>query len=132
MVGNERPASIDRRPARDCRVGLPVLDDRRPFPGVNKILTISGCQEYVDIMADVRTPRKRFIPAGLVFVLIGFVTLAVSSAIDGGFWRGFFQGATISLMVVGAFVIGRSVWPSGRSTDDDATHWLPSRDGDHR
>ncbi len=67
--------------------------------------------------------------AGLAAIMVGFVTLLLSRQIDGGFWHGFFQGATVALMVLGAFFVGSGIWPRRRADGDEQEHWLPSRDG---
>lgn len=69
--------------------------------------------------------------SGMPIILIGFLTFALSSAFEGGFLRGFFQGATIALMVLGAYLIGAGLWFSRKDGEDlhNGGHWLPSRDG---
>lgn len=63
----------------------------------------------------------------MIFVLLGLASFALSKGRDG-FDKGLFQGATIGLMVVGAYLLGSATFR--KSTDeelgDDA--WLPSRD----
>ncbi len=68
--------------------------------------------------------------AGVTLILLGFVCLFVGLAVDGGFFRGLFIGATIALMVLGASLVGASTWQGRRSEQDleDGGHWLPSRD----
>lgn len=67
---------------------------------------------------------------GMVSIILGFGCYWLTSLFEGGFWRGFFQGATIALMVMGAYLIGAGLWrprtPS--SSGDETGHWLPSRD----
>lgn len=67
---------------------------------------------------------------GLPAILVGLLCFALSNAFEGGFPRGFFQGATIALMVLGAYLLGAGVWSSRTDDDDlqDGGHWLPSRD----
>lgn len=65
----------------------------------------------------------------MVLVLAGFVTGALSRVVDSGFFHGAFQGMTVALMVLGAYIIGRGVWGSGRGGEGrDGSLWLPSRD----
>lgn len=69
--------------------------------------------------------------AGIPAILLGFVTYILSNAFDSGFIHGLFQGATIALMVMGAYVLGAGTWFS-RKNDEELRyggHWLPSRDG---
>ncbi|WP_299519531.1 hypothetical protein [uncultured Serinicoccus sp.] len=68
--------------------------------------------------------------AGLAAIAIGFVTYALSRAVDSGFVHGFFQGATLALMVAGAYLVGAAMWHRrSRGQGEDDRHWLPSRDG---
>lgn len=68
--------------------------------------------------------------AGMTAVVIGFVTLWLSRVFESGFVHGFFQGATLALMVAGAYLIGASMWHRrSRGQVEDDQHWLPSRDG---
>ena len=64
-------------------------------------------------------------------ILVGFLCYALSNAFDGGFLRGMFQGATIALMVLGAYLVGAGLWFSRKDEEDlrNGGHWLPSRDG---
>lgn len=68
---------------------------------------------------------------GMPSILVGFLTYALSNVFDGGFLRGFFQGATIALMVAGAYLVGAGLWFSRKDDEDlrKGGHWLPSRDG---
>lgn len=65
--------------------------------------------------------------SGMLFVVLGLATFALSRGRDG-FDKGLFQGATVALMVIGAYLLGSGTFR--KSTDkelgDDA--WLPSRD----
>lgn len=76
-----------------------------------------------------QTPLTYRRTAGLVCVLLGFVTMLLSTLWDGGFMHGFFQGATIALMVLGAFFIGSALWWRPKDAVDEGESWLPSRDG---
>lgn len=68
-------------------------------------------------------------PVGLTAILLGMVCLGLGSIVDGGFLRGLFTGATVALMVLGAYLIGMSTWRGGHGAkDDDGGQWLPSRD----
>lgn len=80
-----------------------------------------------------RTPKAmgRFqLTAGVPVVLLGFVTFWLSRVFDEGFVHGLFQGATIALMVLGAFLVGAGMWHSRQDQQslDEGAHWLPSRD----
>ena len=69
--------------------------------------------------------------AALPIILLGFLCYVSSNAFEGGFLRGFFQGATVALMILGAYLVGAGLWFSRADHDDagGARHWLPSRDG---
>ncbi|WP_149814468.1 hypothetical protein [Serinicoccus marinus] len=79
------------------------------------------------------TPQDRMrtfrMTSGVAVILAGFVSYYVSRQIDGGFWHGFFQGATLALMILGAFLVGSGRWPGRRRDGGEEQHWLPSRDG---
>lgn len=67
---------------------------------------------------------------GLAAIILGFGTFFLVDLFDGGFMRGFFQGATIALMVLGAYLVGAGLWKArGNGELQDGRHWLPSRDG---
>lgn len=68
--------------------------------------------------------------APLFLIVVGLATFVSSLLIDGGFFRGLFQGMTIALMVAAAYVFGREL--SGRKGKDapEDPNWLPSRDRD--
>lgn len=74
-----------------------------------------------------RPSKTTSLSSGMIFVLLGFASFALSRGRDG-FDKGLFQGATVALMVVGAYLLGSATFR--KSTDeelgDDA--WLPSRD----
>ncbi len=61
--------------------------------------------------------------AGLLLVTLGLGTFVLSLLFDGGFLKGFFQGATVALMVLGAWAIAKERRIRGGS-------WLPSRESD--
>ena len=63
---------------------------------------------------------------GMVMVLAGFVTGALSRVVESGFVHGALLGMTVALMVLGAFFIGRGIWGSDR--EGEGSMWLPSRD----
>jgi len=66
---------------------------------------------------------------GMVIVLAGFVTAALSRVVDSGFFHGAFLGMTVALMVLGAFILGRGIWGPGRDGQGgEGSMWLPSRD----
>lgn len=65
---------------------------------------------------------------GLTLITLGALTFGGSVVVDSGFVHGAFQGATVVLMVAGAYLVGRRLWSSGAGPDDDDM-WLPSRDG---
>lgn len=68
--------------------------------------------------------------SGIPFILVGFFCYALSNAFEGGFFRGFFQGATVALMILGAYLLGAGLWFSRKNDEDlsNGGHWLPSRD----
>lgn len=68
---------------------------------------------------------------GMPVILTGFLCYALSNLFDGGFFRGLFQGATIALMILGAYLVGAGLWFSRKGEEDlhRGGHWLPSRDG---
>ena len=67
---------------------------------------------------------------GVSVVLLGFVCYLLGLAFDSGFVGGLFDGATITLMILGAYLIGASTWHARKSERDlrEGKHWLPSRD----
>jgi|GEM_PF-1093864 len=68
--------------------------------------------------------------AGWVAIVLGFVTFWLSRVVDSGFVHGFFQGATLALMISGAYLFGAALWHRrSRGQTEDDQHWLPSRDG---
>ena len=68
--------------------------------------------------------------AGITAILVGLVTFWLSRLVESGFVHGFFQGATLALMVAGAYLVGAAVWHRrSRGQVEDDRHWLPSRDG---
>lgn len=114
-----------------------VSPQRRLY--VNTLLTAGPSQHTVDTMfSKTRRPAPRTrsmgrlqLTSAMPIILLGLLCYALSSAFEGGFLRGFFQGATIALMILGAYLAGAGLWFS--RTDDEgsgeARHWLPSRDG---
>lgn len=68
---------------------------------------------------------------GLPVILVGLLCFVLSAAFEGGFFRGFFIGLTVTLMVAGAYLVGAGVWFARKDDEDlrDGGHWLPSRDG---
>ena len=68
--------------------------------------------------------------SGIPVILVGFLCYALTAAFEGGFLRGFFQGATIALMILGAYLLGAGLWSYRKSEEDlrNGGHWLPSRD----
>lgn len=74
-----------------------------------------------------RTKTRR--PVGLTAIILGLLCFGLGSMFDGGFFRGLCIGATVALMVLGAYLIGASTWGGGHgANDDDGGQWLPSRD----
>lgn len=81
-------------------------------------------------MPKARALGRTQLTAGLPVILVGFLCYALSNLFEGGFPRGFFQGATIALMVLGAYLVGAGLWFS-RTDEEDlrrGVQWLPSRD----
>lgn len=78
-----------------------------------------------------RTKSRTKLRSGLPVILVGFLCYAASSAFEGGFLRGLCQGATIAMMVSGAYLVGAGLWFSRKDDEDlrNGGHWLPSRDG---
>ncbi|WP_201467179.1 hypothetical protein [Janibacter melonis] len=76
------------------------------------------------------TPRhvSLLMRSGLTFIAFGALTFVGSLVVDSGFVHGAFQGATVALMVGGAYLLGRRLWSSDADPDEDGM-WLPSRDG---
>lgn len=66
--------------------------------------------------------------SGITFILLGFVSAGLSRLIDGGFVHGMFQGAALSLFLVGSFLVGRSIW-GRKGLGEPTDQWLPRRDG---
>lgn len=81
-----------------------------------------------------RTLGTAHFATGMPALLLGFLCLALSNLFDGGFLRGLFQGATIALMVLGAYLVGSGLWFSRKDEADlaEGSQWLPSRDGSGR
>ena len=73
------------------------------------------------------TPRKSTsLSTGMVFVLLGLASFALSRGRDG-FDKGLFTGACVALMVLGAYLLGSGTFR--KPTDDGSGDvWLPSRD----
>lgn len=71
------------------------------------------------------------VASGIPVILVGFLCYGLTNLFDGGFFRGLFQGATIALMVLGAYLVGTGIWTSRRTEEDlrGGASWLPSRDG---
>ncbi|GAA4879052.1 hypothetical protein [Serinicoccus chungangensis] len=68
--------------------------------------------------------------AGTTAIAVGVVTFWLSRVVESGFVHGFFQGATVALMVAGAYLVGAALWHRrSRGQTEDDRHWLPSRDG---
>lgn len=59
--------------------------------------------------------------------LFGLLAYAGSRWIERGFFHGFFQGATIALMVLAAYLFGRVLFASPDKGDSEDL-WLPSKD----
>lgn len=66
--------------------------------------------------------------AGMTLIVLGMACFVISLAFDGGFVRGLFIGATVALMVMGAYVVGasRKQGRGGADAPHDTGHWLPS------
>ncbi len=79
-------------------------------------------------MATKRSTAPAVLSSGYVFVLLGLLTFVCSRLVDSGFFHGFFQGATVALMVFGAYLLGRRYWWA-REDPDDGGMWLPSENG---
>lgn len=67
---------------------------------------------------------------GVNLILLGLACFVVGLLFDGGFLRGLFNGATIALMALGAYIIGANTWRGRHSGEsrEDGGQWLPSRD----
>lgn len=77
-----------------------------------------------------RTIRRVSAVSVMPVILIGFVCYLMAEKIGGGFLGGFFQGATIALMILGAYLAGSAIWPRRKRAAqlDAGGEWLPSRD----
>lgn len=78
------------------------------------------------------TPRlrprtKTSLSTGMICVVLGLAGYTLSRGRDG-FDKGLFIGATVALMVIGAYLLGAATFRKGTQDElgDDA--WLPSRD----
>ena len=78
------------------------------------------------------TSRATDLTAGLLCVVLGLAAFVLSRG-RGGFDKGLFQGATIALMVLGAYLLGSTMRarrnaPGDREDASGDDLWLPSRD----
>ena len=78
------------------------------------------------------TSKATDLTAGLLCVVLGLAAFVLSLGRDG-FDKGLFQGATIALMVLGAYLLGSTMRARINAAGDreDASGddlWLPSRD----
>lgn len=77
------------------------------------------------------TTTRRLLTRGIPPILLGMALfllgLLLGRPLDG-FVGGMFDGATITLMILGAYLLGDAMW-GNRDADDDRGWWLPSRDG---
>ncbi|KGN32245.1 hypothetical protein N802_17940 [Knoellia sinensis KCTC 19936] len=82
-----------------------------------------------------RTSKATDLTSGTLCVVLGFAAFLLSRGRDG-FDKGLFQGATVALMVLGAYLLGSAMWARRETPDPDSEHerpgdddlWLPSRD----
>jgi hypothetical protein len=74
-----------------------------------------------------RPRRTTTLSTGMVCVLLGLASFALSHGRDG-FDKGIFQGMTIALMVLGAYLLGSATFRKGTDGDLGDGTWLPSRD----
>lgn len=63
----------------------------------------------------------------MICVVLGLATFTLSRGRDG-FDKGLFIGATIALMVIGAYLLGSTSFRKGTQDEPDDDAWLPSRD----
>lgn len=77
-----------------------------------------------------RTFTKTYRIGGVIAVALGLTCYLIGRAFDSGFVSGLFDGMTIALSVMGAYLIGASTWQARKSEKDlqEGRHWLPSRD----
>lgn len=77
------------------------------------------------------TSKATDLTAGMLCVVLGGGAFLLSQGRDG-FDKGFFQGATLALMVLGAYLLGSAMRARRNATDggeDESDElWLPSRD----
>lgn len=62
---------------------------------------------------------------GLPFITVGLACGALSGPIDG-FFGGLLGGAAVGLLILGAYLVGNTLWP----WRDAKGGWLPSRDSE--
>lgn len=79
-----------------------------------------------------RTSTATDLTSGTLCVALGFVAFVLSRGRDG-FDKGLFQGATVALMLLGAYLLGSAVRARSSAAEDaedtsDDDLWLPSRD----
>ena len=79
------------------------------------------------------TSKATDLTAGTFCVVLGLASYVLSRGRDG-FDKGLFQGATLALMVLGAYLLGSALRArrdtAGEGEDENRDDpWLPSRDG---
>lgn len=76
------------------------------------------------MMTNTSSPSARAALTGNTPILLGIAIYVVGRPYDG-FLGEFLDGATIALMVLGAYLVGRALWDRG---DGDRGWWLPRRE----
>ena len=71
------------------------------------------------------TPKAARAGSGVPLILVGALCFYISGRCDSGFGHGFFLGACIALVLIGALLVGSTALRGPRV---DNGHWLPSRD----
>lgn len=78
---------------------------------------------------DTRTSLVRTtLGTGLALIVLGAAAAVLGSATFDGFVKGMFQGAGVTMLLLGVYLVSRTR-TRGRGRAAGTDDWLPSRDG---